>query len=141
MDYVPSWQDTIFETGLTELEWTLVYDDCGTGVTAFNGKSWAADGDTLKINVGRLMRDFLCIKRSGIESGLTVEDGALASFALVSGSTTLGEWTVRLDYSWEPWAGEDKVLSEPINGHADMRQFLIMSQYLGTQGTTTIVYE
>ena len=65
----------------------------------------------------------------------------VATFRVVANDIVWDERTVRYDYSFEDsdWGGEDRTLSEPVNGHADSRMRIMTSYWRETAGTIEIV--
>lgn len=145
MAYSLAWQDTVVIAGSSPIvEWELQVEEEGTWRTVFNGKSWVSpDEDYVLLNVGRLMRDYLNPEQMPPESAVqpTRDDGSIATFRVVANDIVWDERTVRYDYSFEDsdWDGEDRTLSEPVNGHADSRMRIMTSYWRETEGTIEIV--
>ena len=118
MAYSLAWQDTVVIAGSSPIvEWELQVEEEGTWRTVFNGKSWVSpDEDYVLLNVGRLMRDYLNPEQMPPESAVR---------------PTRDE-----DSDWD---GEDRTLSEPVNGHADSRMRIMTSYWRETEGTIEIV--
>lgn len=145
MAYSTSWEDTI--VGImagSPVEWELQIESGGTWQTIFNGKSYAQPNENvILINTGRLMRDYFNPRLTVPETGATVDEGCFATFRVMANNIVWDERTVRYDYSFENsnWDGEDKVLSDTINGHADYRMKIMGSNWCESGGTIDIVSE
>lgn len=63
--------------------------------------------------------------------GITTHSDAWRRYECQTGATTGATEAFNFcqDWSWEDWDGEQRALSCPINGHADMRQRLFRSRF------------
>ena len=64
-------------------------------------------------------------------TGVTTHSDAWRRYECQTGATTGATEAFNFcqDWSWEDWDGEQRTLSCPINGHADMRQRLFRSRF------------
>ena len=89
----------------------------------------------ITIYLNRYAQPFLGNNFPGTDSGVTADPDALGIFAIKddSGNTIVSETYV------SAYAGEfNELMSEPIDGKADMRQKLYITQYSASAGTKTI---
>lgn len=99
-------------------------------VTIYHGKVYSPDYDNLAvIDINKIAKDYLEVSVPVLSATtVTQHPDAFAVFRCGRGNT-FEDFAIRQDYSGEPWAGADKVLSEPINGRADSRQMLLYSSF------------
>ena len=115
----------------------------GLGNAIFSGKAAATWAVPAVIDVGSVIKDYLYVSEPALDLGnigvgITRHEKALGQFYLYVNESLYNNWTVRQDYSGEPWTGADKELSEPINGHVDPRQIILYSAFLNNATNVTI---
>ena len=141
MRYETTARDFFYETsGATALTYYITCDD----VPIYNGTAVKSpDKPVLRINVGRRVSDYVKVSMPDFRN----DDGVsytftdqLKIFNLYDGEGTLLEtYKVLYEFTGE-WEGEETVLNELIDGKADPRQKIFISNVRETSGYTDVGY-
>ena len=125
-------EDVAYTASTSPLEWKVTY----SGETVVEGVSvMRPDQTSVSIYPNRLVEDLL-ESTFPTATGVTQDEGACKVFTLeTSGGTTLEQYT--FINSSTPVSGTT-FLSEPVNGHADPRQWLYLTRCSATAGNINV---
>lgn len=121
------WEDTAYEYSGSTLYFRVKKD----GDTVYEGYSEAfPDGTPIRVYINRIARDYMENGRfSPVRTGVTQDAEAYAEFSLVRldgdvEDAVLGTIQVLYGFYGDAPAESTEIMSDPINGHADMRMYL-----------------
>ena len=123
------YKDYFYTASKASLEYYIVAD----GKVIFRGKSWRnPDTGLVKINVGDIVRDYMHFDLPDfrpLDDVVTRQEDAYKVFELYDANgVKIDEYKVLFDWYGE-WNGEQKVLSNPIDGVLDPRMKILWTVF------------
>ena len=123
------YKDYFYTASKASLEYYIVAD----GKVIFRGKSWRnPDTGLVKINVGDIVRDYMRFDLPDfrpLDGVVTRQEDAYKVFELYNANgVKIDEYKVLFDWYGE-WNGEQKVLSNPIDGVLDPRMKILWTVF------------
>ena len=123
------YKDYFYTASKASLEYYIVAD----GKVIFRGKSWRnPDTGLVKINVGDIVRDYMGFNLPDfrpLDDVVTRQEDAYKVFELYDANgVKMDEYKVLFDWYGE-WNGEQKVLSNPIDGVLDPRMKILWTVF------------
>lgn len=130
-------KNVFLDDGLNYSGSTLNFNLYRNGVLVQDGFMTAYDFP-IKIYLNRYAQPFLGNNFPGVEQGVVADPDASGVFDMqdLSGSTVVSETYI------SAYAGDfNELMAEPIDGKADPRQKIYITQYSATAGTKTITVQ
>lgn len=133
MDYQAIWKDYIvdLQSYLGTADFVGYTVTSGTE-TIYTGRAYKDAAGGCKVRLNELCADYLANPLSFAAEGFTSTDLCRA-FALKVGTTTVAEVTFTLDWCYDYGRPTLGAASDPIDGKADPRQWLVYSTYDATE--------
>lgn len=142
----PIWQDTYYtSTAYTVLDYALQIDGQST---IYTGRAYQRPGaNGISINISKICQDYIKDSFREVDfrdyTGSTYEHPySYVEFNLINvqNGTVLGTYGFVYDWSYEGWDGNNRTVSNPINGHNMAGMYSFNSVFNGTvSGITTQV--
>ena len=142
----PIWQDTYYtSTAYTVLDYALQIDGQST---IYTGRAYQRPGaNGISINISKICQDYIKDSFRDVDfrdyTGSTYEHPySYVEFNLINvqNGTVLGTYGFVYDWSYEGWDGNNRTVSNPINGHTMAGMYSFNSNFNGTvSGITTQV--
>jgi len=135
----PIWRDTYYTTTADTLSYRILLG----GGLIYSGRAVIKPGaDELRININKVCRNYLDSDIAELldTTAATVTNyNACRTFELTDDSgNTLETYTFLYDYDYDDsWSGENKVMSNPVNGHYIDGMLKPKTSVSGTTVTTT----
>lgn len=137
---LPIWKETSYKVpySASPFSYTIVMGTGDTAQTVFNGKAWAApQEETIDININKVAMNYLDVDLPDLNtiSATTTHihpDAYHTFFLKNSSSETLGTYDMYWDWSYD----DNRVLSNPINGHMAGNMFSLKTVYNSNLETT-----
>ena len=123
-------KDTFYEAYGNSIIYSIVHND----ETVFNGKTFRNPDDPITyINVAKIARDYLYQDLGDFreyDDDVIANDGGYGMFSLVNEfGAALANYEFLYQYEGD-WTGDSRyMMTEPINGHTDPRQKLMVTRY------------
>ena len=128
-DYFPIWRDYYYIFYEPSMQYRVKDEN---GVVIYDGLAYAIDSLSGKINISDIVKNFLT-SRMVFNSGFVGNGGddKFSFYKITSGGELkLYDYYVHNDWSYEPRDYSlGQILSTPINGHFDYRQFIPLTTY------------
>lgn len=142
----PIWQDTYYtSTAYTVLDYAILISGQST---IYTGRAYQRPGGNgVSINISKICQDYIKDSFREVDfrdyTGSTYEHPySYVEFNLINvqNGTVLGTYGFVYDWSYEGWDGNNRTVSNPINGHTMTGMYSFNSNFNGTvSGITTQV--
>lgn len=122
-------KDNFFWESADSAVTSVTYYVSDEGGVFFDGRAYKSPDKPLKIDVSRIIRDYLWNYMPDFrefDGDMVMHLDAMRRFFLYVDGNQEEEYVVLLNYTGE-WNGENVVLTEGVNGHADPRQKIFIT--------------